>query len=158
MGATTDMSDTDSWADNAASEVSVDDIRVPSVEPDMEVRDTQVNSLEIREAFIALDVVDLTNVFSLRASVLKTVPRFLRGPFRNALRVAMDEAVPAGTRMEVVPSVASVAPSSASSRRECAPVQVGSEIFARGHWVDLLAESQKCAQDASTARKKRRYD
>ena len=82
VGATTDMSDTDSLADNAASEVSVDDIRVPSVEPDMEVRDPQVNSLEIREAF-TLDAVDLTNVFSLRASVMKTVPRFLRGPFRN---------------------------------------------------------------------------
>ena len=46
VGPMTDMSDTDSLADNAASEVSVDDIRVPSVEPDVEVRDPQVNSLE----------------------------------------------------------------------------------------------------------------
>ena len=44
VGPMTDVSDTDSVADTAASEIRVDGIRVPSVEPDVEVRDPQVNS------------------------------------------------------------------------------------------------------------------
>ena len=47
-----------SW-DKAVSEVSADDIRVPIIELDVEVRDPQLNSVEIREALTSRDAVDL---------------------------------------------------------------------------------------------------
>ena len=76
--------------------MSVDDMHVPLTEPDAEVRVPRVTSVEIRAAFEFLDTVDLKATFSRRACVMKTTPHFLRGPFRNALRLAMEEAVDAG--------------------------------------------------------------
>ena len=46
----------------------------------------------IRAAVVELDTVDLVVEFSQRASVMKTVPHFLRGPFRSAMRLALEEA------------------------------------------------------------------
>ena len=40
-----------------------------------------------------MDEFDLRTVFQCRAVVMRTVPPILRGPFRNALRIAMDEAI-----------------------------------------------------------------
>ena len=46
----------------------------------------------LREALESLDLVDTTRMFALRGAVMKTVPKFLFGPFRNALKFAMEEA------------------------------------------------------------------
>ena len=51
-----------------------------------------MNSREIRNAFASLDAVVLEVVFSRRAVLMKTVLHFLRGAFRNAMRIAMEEA------------------------------------------------------------------
>ena len=40
-----------------------------------------------------LDQVNLRHNFRRRAAVTKCVPHFLRGAFRNAMRVAMTEAI-----------------------------------------------------------------
>ena len=40
--------------------------------------------------FLSLDAVNLHTIFANRAAVMKAIPRFLRGSFRNAMRVAMD--------------------------------------------------------------------
>ena len=50
------------------------------------VHDIRGNNAAIREAF-------LHTIFDKRALVMKSVPRFLRGSFRNAMRVAIDEAL-----------------------------------------------------------------
>ena len=44
-----------------------------------------------REALRSLDEVNLEEVFQQRATVLKTIPACLRGPFRNAMKVILDE-------------------------------------------------------------------
>ena len=49
------------------------------------------SSVAVQLALSTLDEVDLTRIFRLRASVMKTIPSFLRGPFRTALRMAMTE-------------------------------------------------------------------
>ena len=46
------------------------------------------SSAAVRLVFSTLEEVDLTRIFRLRASVMKTIPSFLRGPFRTALRLA----------------------------------------------------------------------
>ena len=44
-----------------------------------------------RRGFAQLDEVDLPDLFTCRASVMQTVPRFLWGSFRAALKVALEE-------------------------------------------------------------------
>ena len=45
----------------------------------------------LRAAFLNLDVVRLTEEFEERASVMKSVTRFLKGPYRIAMRAALEE-------------------------------------------------------------------
>ena len=70
------------------SEVSVDEEPEPPTAPDPEVVTTRGLTPAIRAALTELDGVDLPHEFTRRAAIMKTVPHFLRGPFRNALRVA----------------------------------------------------------------------
>ena len=41
-----------------------------------------------RAGFASLDRVELVSLFKLRASVMKSPPKFLRGPYRSAIIVA----------------------------------------------------------------------
>ena len=54
----------------------------------------------VRAAFRMLDTVDLNVEFSRRVNGIKTVPSFLAGSFRNALRVALEEAA-VGNRSKI---------------------------------------------------------
>ena len=64
------------------------DVHAEVVEPELPVPD--VPSVAMRTGFRSLDAVQLEDVFVQRASVMH-VPVFLKGPFRNALRVALSE-------------------------------------------------------------------
>ena len=46
---------------------------------------------QLRGAFEAMDQVNVVGIFRCRAAVMKTVPRFLHGPFRNVLKVVLEE-------------------------------------------------------------------
>ena len=46
----------------------------------------------IRAAIRSMDEVNPRALFEKRAAVMKAVPRFLRGPFRSALKLALEEA------------------------------------------------------------------
>ena len=52
----------------------------------------------LRAVFLSLDVVHLTEEFEERASVMKLVPRFLKGPYRIAMRVALEAIGEGGCR------------------------------------------------------------
>ena len=84
-------SDTESLNGGASSASGTEE--VPAIpEPGMAFEDVRLNSCEIRDSFVSLDAVDLIVVFSRRVVLMKTVPHFLRGAFRNAMRIAMEEA------------------------------------------------------------------
>ena len=57
--------------------------------PELEVHEPV--RMAIRDAFQSMDVVDLRSEFNRRACVMKTVLVFLKGPFRCALQIALDE-------------------------------------------------------------------
>ena len=80
---------------DAASAVSEDVEASAPVEPDPQVREVAI-TLAVRAALAWLDQVDLVEVFKPRASVMKSVPKFLCGAFRIALRTALQEAVLGG--------------------------------------------------------------
>ena len=61
--------------------------------PDPDVEVVLPGAAVLREAFRSLDEVNLVDHFSRRPAVMKSVPKFLTGPFRNSLRVALDEAI-----------------------------------------------------------------
>ena len=56
----------------------------------------------LRMALVTLDDVDPHVHFRQRASVMKTVPHFLRGSFRNALKLALEEATWGNSRDDEV--------------------------------------------------------
>ena len=82
----TDDSDTDSVAGSVRQEdiVSVVDDPADIAMP---------RAPTLRHAFRNMDDVDVERIFSLRASVMRSVPRFLHGPFRNAMKMVLEEIV-----------------------------------------------------------------
>ena len=97
---------------------------------------------------------------------MKTVPHFLRGPFRNALRVAMDEALEVNQlRSErgwklfmLLPRLLLFRPPRAGNVHK-SKLAGRFQEFTEGRWMHLLRSSRQCAEDASRAqcRKRRRH-
>ena len=56
---------------------------------------------DYRAAFESLDEFDLNSIFEGRANIMRVVPFLMRGAFRGALRLAMNEAVLAHNRNDV---------------------------------------------------------
>ena len=118
----------------------------------------------LRAAFASLDVVNLTEEFDQRASVLKTVPHFLRGLYRIAMRVLQE--IEEGNRgMEPVreergwklflllprmmlhrPPRGGLIPRSKLIHRF--------ELFVSGRWTELLVASEACCQQAAISRRR----
>ena len=79
--------DTESIA--GASEVEVQDVPVESA-PELPIQGRdRVHG--VQHVFATLDIVNLTEVFAQRARVMQSVPWVIRGAFRTAVNVAMQE-------------------------------------------------------------------
>ena len=97
---------------------------------------------------------------------MKTVPHFLRSPFRNALRVAMDEALEVNQlRSErgwklfmLLPRLLLFRPPRGGNVHK-SKLAGRFQEFTEGRWMHLLRSSRQCAEDASRAqcRKRRRH-
>ena len=57
---------------------------------EVEVEILPFRAPQLRGAFAMMDLVDARTIFRQRVAVMKSVPRFLHGPFRNALKLAME--------------------------------------------------------------------
>ena len=64
----------------------------PDVPPSAEPVDLDVRARNVAIGMASLDGVDFTEIFKQRARLMSTVPLFLKGAFRCALRVAFEEA------------------------------------------------------------------
>ena len=80
----TDDSDTDSVAGSVRQEDTVSVVDDPA---DI----AMPRAPTLRHAFRNMDDVDVERIFSLRASVMRSVPRFLHGPFRKAMKMVLEE-------------------------------------------------------------------
>ena len=80
-----------SVTDDGVSVVS-GEFEPPSIEEVFEVPEFRDTSPQIRGTFRWMDTVD-EELFRTRAAVLRSVPHFLRGPFRIALRTALAEVI-----------------------------------------------------------------
>ena len=154
-------SDTESLV--GASEASGEEIvdTVPEVEVEMPAH--RAVGHHVRAALVALDAVDLSEIFRRRAVVMKSIPHFLRGPFRNALLMALEEVCAVeGIRRERGWKLFLLLPRLLLHR----PPRGGTipkhklvarfESFASGQWSSLLRESEEGCEIAATARARHR--
>ena len=85
------LPDSDTETVGAVSDVSAHE---PTVEAEVVVPVEEVTiSPVLRDALRYLDLVDVSNIFQRRASVMRSPPKFLCGAFRSAMRVALQEIV-----------------------------------------------------------------
>ena len=73
----------------AASEVETVEVPEHTVDSDPIPMERRLRAAP--GAFASLDAIDLRQVFELRARVMRSVPVVLRGAFRAAIRVSMQE-------------------------------------------------------------------
>ena len=139
-----------------------------SVEAETEEADEDIDvqfprPAALRGAFLLVDDWNLTDKLKKRASVMKSVPYCLKGPFRNALRLALEEASSEDVvRQErgwklflLIPRMLLHRPPRGGliSKEK---LRERFEVFARGEWNSLLEASSKCGDDAAARRRKRR--
>ena len=86
--ALSDGSTTDTVAFEGDSEAGAEEFPQSPVEEEVEFVVPRVASL--RRAFASLDEVDPCAQFQQRAAVMRSVPKFLVGMFRNALKIALE--------------------------------------------------------------------
>ena len=116
----------------------------------------------LRMALVTLDDVDPHVHFRQRASVMKTVLHFLRGPFRNALKLALEEATWGNSRDDEVRQergwkllmllsrmLLHRAPGGGLISR--AKLVERFEAFAKGEWTKLLRASEICKTTTASA-------
>ena len=144
------------------SAVSGEEMPIPPTEPDPVVVVGGANPA-IRAVLMWLDEVDLEAEFSRRAAVLKTVPQFLRGPYRSAMRLAMEEAHQGNEQRRergwkvflLLPRLLLYRPPRGGNVHKGKLAQRFDDFF-QGRWRDLLAASRQCAEKASVAQRRKR--
>ena len=116
----------------------------------------------LQAAFRSMDEVDVCHQFRQRAAVMKSVPRFLKGSFCKALKVALNEIVRNRGEAELErgwklllmlprmllhrpPGGGKIAKSKLIARFEA---------FNRGEWINLVAASELCDDKAASARRR----
>ena len=110
---------------------------------------------EFRAALQSLDDLNLVEVFSRRPSGMRTVPKFMRGGFRNALRVAIQEALSVDERRSergwklllMLPRMLLFKPPRKGTVAK-EKLMARLEMFRAGRWEQLLADSRQCAEQA----------
>ena len=147
-------SDTDSIG--GASGVEVEDVLEPlPVQPVIFEAGVRAPT----RAFASLDAVDLSDVFASRPRVMRAVPAVIRGAFRAAVRVALQEIVSgeeANNNLRIVrawklflllPRMLLLKP----ARGRAVPkrkLEGRFKQFQDGEWLSLLTESSECAEQA----------
>ena len=132
-------------------------------EPVFEVPELRDTSPQIRAAFRWMDTVDVEELFRRRAAVLRSVPHFLRGPFRVALHMAMAEAIATehvrqarGWKLFLLLRRMLLSRPLRGGYVRKEKLRKRFELFSAGRWQELLADSMRIADEASNAMHRRR--
>ena len=149
-------------SENDGMSVVSGDEPVPSLpEPVLEIPFYDVTP-PIREAFRRLDGCDVEQIFARRGCVMKSVPFFLKGPFRSALRIALEATADEHVRRSrgwklflLFPRMLlSRRPRGGSVSRE--KLRKRFELFTAGQWEELIGVSQDMANEANVVMRRQR--
>ena len=133
---------------------------------EQEVRVGLPRNVTLRMALVTLDEVDPNTHFRQRAAVMKSVPQFLRGPFRNALKLALEEATWGNSRddevrqergwklLMLLPRMLLHRPPGGGLMSRAKLVE-RFQAFARGEWISLFRTSEVCNEKAVESRVRR---
>ena len=119
----------------------------------------------VRSALESLDEVDLRTLFSQRASLMKNIPRFLVGPYKNAVRVALAEVGRSAGNQVLLErgwKLFLLLPRMLLHRRPRGGLIAKSKLverfekFNRGEWVQLIRASVECDEQAVVSRRRKR--
>ena len=115
------------------------------------------------DALIALDAWSLQELVSKRAAVMKNVPRVVKGPFRNALQFALEEATATERcrqerRWKLFLLLLRMLLHRPSRGGLISKEKLGArfQLFAHCQWAELLAASATCDEQAAVGRRRRR--
>ena len=130
-------------------------------EPEVNVVVPRVAGL--REALLSLDRWNLPDLVKKRACVMRSVPRFLKGPHRNALRVALEEATAEqlcrqerGWKLFILlPRMLLHRPPRGGLLSKEKLIQ-RFDAFSQGQWESLLEASARCDEQAAVSRRRSR--
>ena len=160
------VSDTESLGDGQSDFVGEEEFIAPEPEPIREADHARVTPA-IREGLRSLDHVDLVHLFSIRAVVMKSPPKFVRGAYRAAMRIALEEIVQGhqaqnedrqsrGWKVFVLlPRMLLFRPPRGGLIPKQRVLDRFAE-FARGSWTELLISSRECSEAARKGSIRRR--
>ena len=146
---------------------------VNSEEDGPDLRIGGVKARQISEGMESMDEVILGDILKIRASVMKSVPKFVRGPFRMACRVAFDHHATSMARGDRLGQVRAWKLFLMLPRMLLSRPPRGGEVpkkklqdrfaaFARGEWAQLVEASldwsQLKAQSATRRRRREQKD
>ena len=172
-------SDTDSvvyaWEDHHGEDPAEEDDRDSVVSGEQSVGSVEEEAMLFRlqelkatqAAFRVLDDVNLSTVFDKRACLMYRVPRFLRGPFRRALHVGLEE-ISEGCRVSdtrrqergwklflLLPRMLLHRPPRGGMISRAQLIS-RFEMFIKGEWTALIRAGEACATQAGDARRRKR--
>ena len=136
------------------------------LEPEVMVDDIVVGRA-VREAIRGLDALDISAIFSRRASVMRSPPKFVSGAFRSAMRVALHEIVSGTERHDeaaqcrgwklfmFLPRLLLFRPPRDGNISKQQLLERFS-AFSRGEWDQLLMQSEDCNEAANRGFHRRR--
>ena len=140
----------------------------PRVQEVLDLEDIQANRVRFRAVLRSMDNVDLNRFFQRGANVMKSVPQVVKGPFRNAMKIVLEEIVTGHECGDASGQERAWKAFLSLPRlllhRKCKGGKIGKkqlrerfEAFRMGHWGHLLAISVEWDEEASRAatRKKR---
>ena len=120
----------------------------------------------LRAAFLLLDGVSLVEEMQDRACIMKSVPRFMRGNYRIAMRTALEE-ICAGERTReearaergwklfiLLPRMLLHRPARGGHIPRAKLIS-RFESFVRGDWGSLILASRECSTQAAVVRRRR---
>ena len=133
----------------------------------VEMAEIQSAPAAVRDALRFLDAVDLSEVFSRRAVVMKSVPHCVRGPFRTAMRIILQEIVTGHQTSDAVRQERAWKAFMLLPRlllhRPCRgglvsrdQLKARFEAFTRGEWAPLLERSRQFAEEGAVMSHRRR--
>ena len=131
------------------------------VECEIPGRDVR-NTAAFRAALQSLDGVSLVEEFTRRPCIMKSVPKFFKGPYRKAMRAAMDEAncgVPArqerGWKLFVLLPRLLLFKNARGGTLGKEKFAKRFDMFVDGEWAELFRSSRKCAEDMANVNRRR---
>ena len=152
--------DIESLLDDGSVVSGAEEYIAPS-EPEPAVAVAESLTPPIRAALAWLDEADLEAEFQRRAAVMKTVPHFLRGPYRWGL--AMGEAHQESEHRRergwklflMLPRLLLFRPCRGGNVHK-EKLSKRFQDFSDGRWTQLFTASRQCAEDASQAQRRKR--